>query len=100
VTAPTGSALGVVSQADLLAVSFHEGTATPTGAVGRYSTAEIVTRVVTAVPGVTKVVNRIRYDFDDEELVRSTVSRTHRAGLAAMSLMRHRPCGTRALEAS
>jgi CBS domain-containing protein len=60
-----------------IGVRVHEGTATLTGAVGRRSTADIVTRVVTAVPGVTKVVNRVRYDFDDAELVRSTVSRTH-----------------------
>ncbi len=48
-----------------------------TGAVGRRSTADIATRLATAVPGVTRVDNRIRYDFDDAELVRSTVSRTH-----------------------
>ncbi|RSM70244.1 hypothetical protein DMB66_09470 [Actinoplanes sp. ATCC 53533] len=106
VTSPEGRLLGVVSRGDLLrpyarndaeirreveaelrrrlwirpeqvGVRVHEGTATLTGAVGRHSTADIVTRVVTAVPGVTKVINRIRYDFDDAELVRSTVSRTH-----------------------
>jgi CBS domain-containing protein len=106
VTAATGGVLGVVSRGDLLrpyarndaairreveavlrhrlwihpeqvGVRVHEGTATLTGTVGRHSTAGIVTRVVTAVPGVTTVVNRIRYDFDDAELVRSTVGRTH-----------------------
>ena len=106
VTGPQGRLLGVVSRGDLLrpyarkdaairreaeavlrrrlwihpeqvGVRVHDGTATLTGAVGRRSTADIVTRVVTAVPGVTKVVNQIRYDFDDAELVRSTVSRTH-----------------------
>jgi CBS domain-containing protein len=106
VTGPQGRLLGVVSRGDLLrpyarndaeirreveaelrrrlwispdqvGVRVHEGTATLTGAVGRQSTADIVTRVVTAVPGVAKVVSRIRYEFDDAELVRSTVSRTH-----------------------
>jgi CBS domain-containing protein len=106
VMGPQGRLLGVVSRGDLLrpygrndatirreveavlrrrlwirpeqvAVRVHEGTATLTGAVGRLSTADIATRVVTKVPGVTKVVNRLRYDFDDAELVRSTVSRTH-----------------------
>jgi CBS domain-containing protein len=106
VTGPQGRLVGVVSRGDLLRpyarndaairheveavlrrrlwirpeqveVRVHEGTATLTGAVGRHSTADIVTRVVTAVPGVTKVVNHIRYDFDDAELVRSTVSHTH-----------------------
>jgi CBS domain-containing protein len=106
VTSPQGRLLGVVSRGDLLrpyarndaeirreveaqllrrlwirpeqvGARVHAGTATLTGAVGRRSTSDIVTRVVTAVPGVTKVVNGIRYDFDDAELVRSTVSRTH-----------------------
>jgi len=106
VTGPQGRLLGVVSRGDLLrpyarndaairreveavlrgrlwirpeqvGVRVQEGTATLTGTVGRRSTADIVTRVVTAVPGVTTVDNRIRYDFDDAELVRSTVSRTH-----------------------
>jgi CBS domain-containing protein len=106
VTGPQGRLLGVVSRGDLLrpyarddaairheveavlrrrlwirpeqvGVRVQEGTATLTGAVGRRSTGDIVTRVVTAVPGVTTVVNRIRYDFDDAELVRSTAGRTH-----------------------
>jgi CBS domain-containing protein len=106
VTGPQGRLLGLVSRGDLLRpyarndaeirreaeaqlrrrlwirpeqvqVRVHEGTATVTGAVGRRSTADIVTRVVTAVPGITKVDNRVRYDFDDAELVRSTVNRTH-----------------------
>jgi CBS domain-containing protein len=106
VTGPQGRLLGVVSRGDLLrpyarndaairreveatlrrrlwirpeqvGVRVHDGTATLTGAVGRKSTADIVTRVVTGVPGVTKVDNRTRYDFDDDDLVRSTVGRTH-----------------------
>ena len=106
VTGPQGRLLGVVSRGDLLrpyarndaairreveavlrhrlwirpeqvGVRVHEGTATLTGAVGRHSTADIVTRVVTAVPGITEVDSHIRYDFDDAELVRSTVSRSH-----------------------
>jgi CBS domain-containing protein len=106
VTDPQGRLVGVVSRGDLLrpyarddaeirreveaqlrrrlwirpeqiGVRVHNGTARLFGAVGRRSTADIVTRVVTAVPGVTEVVADIRYDFDDAELVRSTVSRTH-----------------------
>jgi CBS-domain-containing membrane protein len=106
VTGPQGRLLGVVSRSDLLRpyartdaairreaeavlrsrlwihpeqvdVRVHEGTATLTGAVGRRSTAGIVIRLAAAVPGVTGVVDRIRYDFDDAELARSRVSRTH-----------------------
>jgi CBS domain-containing protein len=106
VTSPQGRLLGVVSRGDLLrpyarndaqirreaeaqlrrrlwinpdqvAVRVHEGTATLTGTVGRHSTADIVTRVLATVPGVTTVINHIRYDFDDADLVRSAVSRTH-----------------------
>jgi CBS domain-containing protein len=106
VTGPHGRLLGVVSRGDLLrpyarsdaairreveavlrrrlwirpeevGVRVHEGTATLTGAAGRRSTVDIITRLATAVPGVTKVINRIRYDFDDAELARSTVDRTH-----------------------
>lgn len=109
VTDPQGRLLGVVSRGDLLrpyarsdaavrreveaelrrrlwirpaqvGVRVHEGTATLTGAVGRHSTADIVTRVVTAVPGVTTVDNHVRFDFDDADLVRSTVNRTHPFG--------------------
>jgi CBS-domain-containing membrane protein len=106
VTGPQGRLLGVVSRGDLLrpyarydaairreveavlrrrlwiqpeqvGVRVHNGTATLTGAVGRRSTADIVTQLATAVPGVAEVVNQIRYDFDDADLVRSKVSRTH-----------------------
>jgi len=106
VTGPHGPLLGVVSRGDLprpyarndaevrreveavlrrrlwirpeqVGVRVLEGTAVLMGAVGRRSTADIVTRLATAVPGVTKVDNRIRYDFDDAELARSTVGRTH-----------------------
>jgi CBS domain-containing protein len=106
VTGTQGGLLGVVSRGDLLrpyarndaeirreveaelrrrlwirpaqvGVRVHEGTATLIGAVDRHSTADLVTRVVTGVPGVTKVDNRIQYDFDDADLVRSTVNRTH-----------------------
>jgi CBS domain-containing protein len=106
VTDPQGRLLGVVSRGDLLRpyarndaairreveavlrrrlwvrpeqvrVQVREGTATLTGTVGRLSTADIVTRVAGRVPGVTTVVNRVRYEFDDAELVRSAVDRTH-----------------------
>jgi CBS domain-containing protein len=106
VTGPQGSLLGVVSRGDLLrpyarqdaairreveavlrrrlwirpeqvAVRVSEGTATLTGTVGRRSTAAIVTRLTAAVPGVTGVVDRIVHDFDDAELARSTVGRSH-----------------------
>ena len=58
-------------------VSVEEGAATLTGAVDRRSTAGIAVRLASAVPGVTDVVGRIRYDFDDTDLVRSRVNRTH-----------------------
>jgi hypothetical protein len=58
-------------------VRVTKGTAMLTGAVGRRSTADIVVRLTAAVPGVTEVVNHIRYDFDDAELARSRVGRTH-----------------------
>jgi hypothetical protein len=58
-------------------VDMDEGAATLTGAVGRRSTAGIAARLARAVPGVTRVVDRIRYDFDDTDLVRSRVDRTH-----------------------
>jgi hypothetical protein len=48
-----------------------------TGAAGRRSTVDIAARLAAAVPGVTEVVNRIHYDFDDAELARSKVGRTH-----------------------
>jgi hypothetical protein len=52
-------------------------TAVLTGRVGRRSTADITARLTAAVPGVSGVVNRIRYEFDDADLVRSRVGRTH-----------------------
>jgi CBS domain-containing protein len=58
-------------------VRVHRGTAVLTGEVGRRSTAAIVARLAAAVPGVIKVADRIRYDFDDTDLIRSRVSRTH-----------------------
>ena len=60
-----------------IAVRVSEGAATLTGAVGRRSTAGIATRLTAAVPGVTGVVDHIVHDFDDAELARSTVGRTH-----------------------
>ncbi|WP_328475091.1 BON domain-containing protein [Actinoplanes sp. NBC_00393] len=53
------------------------GTATLTGAVGRRSTADIAARLAATVPGISAVVNRIGYDVDDADLVRSRVNRTH-----------------------
>jgi hypothetical protein len=58
-------------------VSVRDGVATLTGAVDRRSTADIAARLTTSVPGVTQVVDEVRYDFDDTDLVRSKVSRTH-----------------------
>ncbi|MEU7902677.1 BON domain-containing protein [Actinoplanes sp. NPDC049118] len=58
-------------------VGLRDGVATLTGTVDRRSTAGIAARLATEVPGVSHVVNRIRFDFDDTELVRSKVSRTH-----------------------
>jgi CBS domain-containing protein len=106
VTGSHGQLLGVVSRGDLLrpyarhdaairrevetvlrdrlwirpeevGVRVHNGTAMLTGAVGRRSTGDIATRLAAAVPGVTEVLNHIRYDFDDAALARSKVSRTH-----------------------
>jgi CBS domain-containing protein len=53
------------------------GMAVLTGEVGRRSTAGIAAQLIAAVPGVTRVVDRIRYNFDDADLVRSKVQRTH-----------------------
>lgn len=106
VTGAQGELLGIISRSDLLrpyarsdaaigrevedvlgrrlwirprevSVRVDKGTAVLTGEVGRRSTAGIATRLVAAVPGVTRVVDRIRYDFDDADLVRSKVHRTH-----------------------
>jgi CBS domain-containing protein len=103
---PHGRLLGIVSRSDLLRpyardgaavgreveevlrrrlwippgqvrVRVDEGAAVLTGEVGRRSTAGIAARLTAAVPGVTTVVDRIRYEFDDAELARSRVSRTH-----------------------
>lgn len=106
VEGPHGRLLGVVSRSDLLrpyarddaaigrevetvlrrrmwirseqvGVCVDAGTTILTGAVGRRSTAGIIARLAAAVPGVTTVVDRIRYEFDDARLARSNVSRTH-----------------------
>jgi osmotically-inducible protein OsmY len=59
-------------------VAVRDGVATLTGAVDRRSTAGIAARLTTGVPGVRQVVDQIRFDFDDTDLlVRSEVSRTH-----------------------
>jgi hypothetical protein len=58
-------------------VSVTDGAATLTGAVGRRSTAGIAARLAGEVPGVVDVVDRIRYDFDDTDLVSSKAGRTH-----------------------
>ncbi|MEV4701717.1 BON domain-containing protein [Actinoplanes sp. NPDC049316] len=62
---------------DQVQVHVDDGTAVLTGEVGRRSTAGIATRLTAGVPGVTAVIDRIRYDFDDADLVRSKVNRTH-----------------------
>jgi CBS domain-containing protein len=62
---------------DQVGAHVYQGEATLTGTTGRRSTAHIAARLAAGVPGVTKVVNRIRYDFDDAELARSKVGRTH-----------------------
>lgn len=64
-------------QPEQVGVRVHQGTAMLTGTVGRRSTADIATRLARAVPGVTEVDNHIRHDFDDAELARSKISRTH-----------------------
>ncbi|WP_199514096.1 BON domain-containing protein [Nucisporomicrobium flavum] len=53
------------------------GTVVLTGDVGRRSTAAIARRLAATVPGVTAVVDDLRYEFDDTDLVRSKVHRTH-----------------------
>ncbi|MET8152498.1 BON domain-containing protein [Actinoplanes sp. NPDC049668] len=58
-------------------VSVRDGVATLTGTVDRRSTAGITARLATDVPGVSRVVDRIRFGFDDTDLVRSKVGRTH-----------------------
>ncbi|MEU4427446.1 CBS domain-containing protein [Actinoplanes sp. NPDC024001] len=106
VTDAHGRALGVVSRSDLLRphtrsdaaigdevqqvlrhrlwinpaqvrADVREGAVVLTGTVGRRSTADIAARLTAAVPGVTAVTDRIRFGFDDAELVRSRVSTTH-----------------------
>jgi CBS domain-containing protein len=107
VTGDTGQLLGVVSRADLLRVyarpdaaigrdvtddvlrrtlwldtdqvhaCVQGGVVTLAGAVGRRSTAAIAARLTGHVPGVTAVVDNIRYEFDDTALARSRVHRTH-----------------------
>lgn len=58
-------------------VRVEDGAASLTGAVGRRSTADIAARLAGEVPGVTDVIDRIRYDFDDTDLIHSKVNRTH-----------------------
>jgi CBS domain-containing protein len=53
------------------------GVVTLTGEVGRRSTAAMAGRLTADVPGVLGVVNDIAYGFDDTELVRSRIGRTH-----------------------
>ncbi|MBG0564795.1 CBS domain-containing protein [Actinoplanes aureus] len=106
VTDPRGRLLGVVSRSDLLRphargdaaiggevaevlrrrlwigppqlrAHVREGTVVLTGDVDRRSTADIAARLTAAVPGVTAVADRIRFGYDDGDLVRSRVSSTH-----------------------
>lgn len=58
-------------------VRVERGTVVLTGDVGRSSTAAIAARLAGAVRGVTTVVNRIGFAFDDDALVRSRIGRTH-----------------------
>jgi CBS domain-containing protein len=53
------------------------GVVTLTGEVGRRSTAAMAGRLSADVPGVLGVVNDIAYSFDDTELVRSRIGRSH-----------------------
>lgn len=53
------------------------GVVTLTGEVGRRSTAAMAGRLSADVPGVLGVVNDIAYGFDDTELVRSRIGRSH-----------------------
>lgn len=107
VTDEAGRLVGVVSRADLMRVytrgdeaiqrdvaqqvlkrtlwidprhvraGVDAGVVTLTGAVGRRSTAAMAGRLSAEVPGVLGVVNNIAYGFDDTELVRSRIGRTH-----------------------
>jgi CBS domain-containing protein len=106
VTGTQGQMLGILSRSDLLrpyarrdaaigrevedvlrrrlwirpnevSARMDNGTAVLTGEVGRSSTAGIAARLVAAVPGVTRVVDRIRYSFDDADLVRPKLHRSH-----------------------
>jgi CBS domain-containing protein len=102
-----GSLLGVVSRADVLRpltrpdtairddviehvlrrtlwidpsgvhVDVHDGVVTLTGTVDRRTTASIAARLTGHVPGVTAVVDRLDFEFDDLALARSRVGRTH-----------------------
>ena len=58
-------------------VDVHDGVVTLTGTVGRRTTARIAARLTGHVPGVTAVVDRIQFEFDDTAMARSRVSRTH-----------------------
>jgi hypothetical protein len=72
-------------------VRMREGTAVLTGDVGRRSTADIAARVASTVPGVDDVDDRIRFEFDDAELVRSRVGRTHPFSAEPFRPTRKRP---------
>jgi CBS domain-containing protein len=107
VTGEDGRLLGVVSRADVLHpltrpdtairddviehvlrrtlwidparvhVDVHDGVVTLTGTVDRRTTAGIAARLTGRVAGVTAVVDRLHFEFDDTALARSRVSRTH-----------------------
>jgi osmotically-inducible protein OsmY len=53
------------------------GVVTLTGRVGRRTTADMTVRMVSAVPGVVTVVDGLRHDYDDTEMARSRITRTH-----------------------
>jgi CBS domain-containing protein len=107
VTGEDGRLLGVVSRADVLRpltrpdtairddvienvlrralwidpgrvhVDVHDGVVTLTGTVDRRTTAGIAERLTGHVAGVTAVVDRLHFEFDDTALARSRVNRTH-----------------------
>jgi osmotically-inducible protein OsmY len=58
-------------------VTVDDGVVTLTGAVGRRTTAAIAVRLASEIPGVVTVVDRLDHNFDDTELARSRVGRTH-----------------------
>jgi CBS domain-containing protein len=54
-----------------------DGVVTLTGTVGRRTTAAIAVRLVSGVPGVVTVIDKLDHEFDDTKLARSRVGRTH-----------------------